>query len=131
MNEEIQIKLINGYQFNLLQNFKILNRQYNIFLFGIFLKPIHQFSLLWSSLREQNSQWLTLEARLVRFWIQYFTLQEYQRGIGTRQPLYDSINRSGRTLKDKCPPEDVTDIQRMLIELKTKWNTVCSKSVDR
>ncbi|KAJ8305391.1 hypothetical protein KUTeg_015936 [Tegillarca granosa] len=57
--------------------------------------------------------------------------REFQRGLGTRQPLYDSINRAGRALKDKCPPDDVPEIQRMWNELKSRWNAVCGKSVDR
>ena len=57
--------------------------------------------------------------------------KEFQRGLGTRQPIYDSVCRSGRTLKEKCPSEDVPKIQQMLTELKGKWNALCGMSVDR
>lgn len=57
--------------------------------------------------------------------------KEFQRSLGTRQPLYDSVNRGGRALKDKCPPDDVPEIQKMLTELKSQWNSLCGKSVDR
>ncbi|OWF34915.1 Dystonin [Mizuhopecten yessoensis] len=57
--------------------------------------------------------------------------KDFQRSLGTHQPLYDSVNRGGRALKDKCPPDDVPEIQKMLTELKAQWNNLCGKSVDR
>ena len=59
------------------------------------------------------------------------TFQEFQRRLGSKQPVYDGVNKAGRTLKDRCPSDDMPTIQAMLTELKTRWNSVCSKSVDR
>lgn len=63
--------------------------------------------------------------------INIIVFQEFQRSLGSKQPVYDSVTRSGRNLKDKCPKEDVPILQQMLMELKNKWNSVCAKSVDR
>ncbi|KAK7099742.1 hypothetical protein V1264_022800 [Littorina saxatilis] len=57
--------------------------------------------------------------------------KEFQRRLGGKQPVYDGVNKAGRTLKDRCPGDDVPTIQAMLTELKSRWNSVCGKSVDR
>ena len=57
--------------------------------------------------------------------------KEFQRALGTKQPQYDTVNRLGRVLKDKCPKADAPVIQSMLTDIKNKWNNVCGKSVDR
>ena len=58
-------------------------------------------------------------------------LQDFQRALGAKQPLYDNIVRSGRGLRDKSNPTDTKTINGMLTDLKDKWDLVCSKSVDR
>ncbi|KAL8599003.1 hypothetical protein ACOMHN_006812 [Nucella lapillus] len=57
--------------------------------------------------------------------------KEFQRHLGSKQPVYDGVNKTGRTVKERCPGDDMPTIQAMLTELKTRWNSVCSKSVDR
>ena len=64
-------------------------------------------------------------------WLICLTFQEFQRRLGSKQPVYDGVNKAGRTLKDRCPSDDMPTIQAMLTELKSRWNSVCSKSVDR
>lgn len=36
-----------------------------------------------------------------------------------------------QALKDKAPKSDEIPLREMMTELKTKWTTVCAKSVDR
>lgn len=57
--------------------------------------------------------------------------RDFQRTLGSKQPAYDAVNRSGRRLKEKAPKTDVPVIQDMLNELKNKWNSICAHSVDR
>lgn len=57
--------------------------------------------------------------------------KEFQRTLGSKQISYDGTMKSGRILKDKCPKQDIQLLQNMMDELKTRWNKVCSKSVDR
>uniref|UniRef100_T1D235 Putative microtubule-actin cross-linking factor n=1 Tax=Cupiennius salei TaxID=6928 RepID=T1D235_CUPSA len=57
--------------------------------------------------------------------------KEFQRTLGSKQITYDATMKSGRILKDRCPKQDVQLLQNMMNELKTRWNKVCSKSVDR
>ena len=57
--------------------------------------------------------------------------KEFQRTLGAKQPAFDSVNRLGRSLKDKAPKHDGPIIQEMLNELKNKWNLLCNGSVDR
>ncbi|XP_054709316.1 LOW QUALITY PROTEIN: microtubule-actin cross-linking factor 1, isoforms 1/2/3/4/5-like [Uloborus diversus] len=57
--------------------------------------------------------------------------KEFQRSLGAKQVTYDSTVKIGRTLKDKCPKQEVQLIQDMMDQLKSRWNKVCSRSVDR
>lgn len=57
--------------------------------------------------------------------------KEFQRALGSKQGSYDSTMKCGRTLKDKAPRSDVPILQEMIDELKSRWNSVCAKSVDR
>ena len=57
--------------------------------------------------------------------------KEFQRMLGAKQPAFDNVSRMGRRLKDKSPKPDIPVIQEMLNELKSKWNNICTKSVDR
>ena len=57
--------------------------------------------------------------------------QEFQKSLGAKQPVYDNVCRTGRSLKDRCPEPDTPVIEKMVTDLKHKWNNVCGKSVDR
>ena len=57
--------------------------------------------------------------------------KEFQRILGAKQATYDATMKLGRSLKDKAPRADVPVLQEMLDELKSRWNSVCAKSVDR
>lgn len=57
--------------------------------------------------------------------------KEFQKALGAKQSAYDSTMKCGKQLKDKAPKPDEPVIRQMLGELKSKWTTVCSKSVDR
>ena len=57
--------------------------------------------------------------------------KEFQRMLGAKQPTLDSVVRLGRNLKDRSPKPDHPVLQEMINELKTKWNSICAKSVDR
>ena len=45
--------------------------------------------------------------------------------------LFDTVNRLGHNLKEKCPKEEIPVIQDMLNQLKQHWTSICSKSIDR
>lgn len=57
--------------------------------------------------------------------------RDFQRALSGKQSAYDSTMRCGKTLKDKAPKTDEPQLRQMMNELKEKWNTVCSKAVDR
>ena len=57
--------------------------------------------------------------------------KDFQRNLGAKQPAFDNVMRTGRSIKDKCPKPDAPVIQDMMTALKNKWNAVCAKSVDR
>uniref|UniRef100_A0A8D9ALE4 Dystonin n=1 Tax=Cacopsylla melanoneura TaxID=428564 RepID=A0A8D9ALE4_9HEMI len=57
--------------------------------------------------------------------------RDFQRALSGKQGAYDSTMRCGKTLKDKAPKTDEPQLRQMMNELKEKWNTVCSKAVDR
>lgn len=57
--------------------------------------------------------------------------REIQKELNTKQNIYDTIVRNGKTLKDKAPKTDEPNLREMLNELKSKWSSVCSKSIDR
>lgn len=57
--------------------------------------------------------------------------QEFQRALSAKQSTYDNTMKTGKQLKDKAPKGDEPTLKQMLNELKNKWTTVCSKSVDR
>jgi len=43
----------------------------------------------------------------------------------------DGIVRMGRSLKDKAPHSDHQALHDAIVQLKTKWSSLCSKAVDR
>ncbi|GBM86483.1 Dystonin [Araneus ventricosus] len=57
--------------------------------------------------------------------------KEFQRSLGSKQPIFDGTMKLGRNLKEKCPKSDVPVLQDMMDDLKNKWNNVCAKSVDK
>lgn len=57
--------------------------------------------------------------------------QEFQKALSGKQSAYDNVMKTGKHLKDKAPKTDEPIIRDMLSELKTKWNSVCHKSVER
>ncbi|KAH3698995.1 hypothetical protein DPMN_073941 [Dreissena polymorpha] len=57
--------------------------------------------------------------------------KEFQKSLGSKQPVYDNVNRTGRSLKERSPDQDMPVLDRMLSDLKHRWNNVCGKSVDR
>lgn len=57
--------------------------------------------------------------------------REFQRALSGKQATYDSTMRMGKALKERAPKADEPHLRQMIAELKEKWNSVCSKSVDR
>lgn len=59
-------------------------------------------------------------------------LQEFQKALGSKQPIYDTTVRSGRAMRDKAQlPADTQKLDNLLGEVRDKWDTVCGKSVER
>lgn len=63
----------------------------------------------------------------------YFpTVQEFQKALGSKQPVYDTTVRSGRAMRDKAQlPADTQKLDHLVGEVRDKWDTVCGKSVER
>ncbi|XP_044737986.1 dystonin isoform X15 [Chrysoperla carnea] len=57
--------------------------------------------------------------------------REFQRALSSKQSNYDTTMKLGKQLKEKAPKTDEAQLKQQLIELKNKWTSVCSKSVDR
>ncbi|XP_060545227.1 dystonin isoform X22 [Pantherophis guttatus] len=58
--------------------------------------------------------------------------KEFQKSLGAKHSVYDTTNRSGRSLKEKTSlADDTLKLDDMLSELRDKWDTVCGKSVER
>uniref|UniRef100_A0A8D0BYN7 Dystonin n=1 Tax=Salvator merianae TaxID=96440 RepID=A0A8D0BYN7_SALMN len=58
--------------------------------------------------------------------------KEFQKALGAKHSVYDTTNRSGRSLKEKTTlADDSLKLDDMLSELRDKWDTVCGKSVER
>jgi dystonin len=57
--------------------------------------------------------------------------KEFQRTLGAKQPTYDGVVRNGKLVKDRAPKTDEPTLKQMMSDLKTKWQSVCNKSVDR
>uniref|UniRef100_A0A8C7L2F3 Microtubule actin crosslinking factor 1 n=1 Tax=Oncorhynchus kisutch TaxID=8019 RepID=A0A8C7L2F3_ONCKI len=57
---------------------------------------------------------------------------EFQKALGSKQPVYDTTVRSGKAMRDKATlPEDTQKLDHLLGEVRDKWDTVCGKSVER
>lgn len=57
--------------------------------------------------------------------------REFQRALSGKQATYDATMRAGKAVKDRAPKTDEPELRQMMNDLKEKWNSVCSKSVDR
>ena len=57
--------------------------------------------------------------------------KDFQRALGAKQPALDLVIRRGKMLKDKAPKSDSPILQEMINQLKTKWNALCGRSVDK
>ncbi|XP_050437249.1 dystonin isoform X15 [Adelges cooleyi] len=57
--------------------------------------------------------------------------RDVQRALSAKQATYDSTMRMGKALKEKAPKSDEQPLNKMINELKEKWNLVCTKTVDR
>lgn len=59
-------------------------------------------------------------------------LQEFQKSLGSKQPVYDTTVRSGKAMRDKATlSADTQKLDNLLGEVRDKWDTVCGKSVER
>uniref|UniRef100_A0A8C7UP51 Microtubule actin crosslinking factor 1 n=1 Tax=Oncorhynchus mykiss TaxID=8022 RepID=A0A8C7UP51_ONCMY len=59
-------------------------------------------------------------------------IREFQKALGSKQPVYDTTVRSGKAMRDKATlPEDTQKLDHLLGEVRDKWDTVCGKSVER
>ncbi|XP_039176249.1 dystonin isoform X36 [Crotalus tigris] len=102
-------------------------------------KRAKQFHEAWIKLTE----WLddsekTLDAELEiandpgKIKMQLAQHKEFQKALGAKHSMYDTTNRSGRSLKEKTSlADDSLKLDDMLSELRDKWDTVCGKSVER
>ncbi|XP_053274077.1 LOW QUALITY PROTEIN: microtubule-actin cross-linking factor 1, isoforms 6/7-like, partial [Pleuronectes platessa] len=64
--------------------------------------------------------------------IQLTKHKEFQKALGSKQPVYDTTVRSGRAMRDKAQlPADTQRLDHLVGEVRDKWDTVCGKSVER
>ncbi|XP_077362461.1 microtubule-actin cross-linking factor 1 isoform X5 [Festucalex cinctus] len=58
--------------------------------------------------------------------------KEFQKALGSKQPVYDTTVRSGWAMRDKAQlPADTQKLDHLVGEIRDKWDTVCGKSVER
>ncbi|RVE66772.1 hypothetical protein OJAV_G00110710 [Oryzias javanicus] len=58
--------------------------------------------------------------------------KEFQKALGSKQPVYDTTVRSGKAMRDKAQlPADQQKLDHLVGEVRDKWDTVCGKSVER
>lgn len=53
----------------------------------------------------------TIKAQIIKH-------REFQRSLGAKQPIYDGVNRMGRSMKDKSPEPDRPEIIHSLTRPK-------------
>uniref|UniRef100_A0A8C1UKZ2 Microtubule actin crosslinking factor 1 n=1 Tax=Cyprinus carpio TaxID=7962 RepID=A0A8C1UKZ2_CYPCA len=64
--------------------------------------------------------------------IQLAKHKDFQKSLGSKQPVYDTTVRSGKAMRDKATlPADTQKLDNLLGEVRDKWDTVCGKSVER
>lgn len=62
----------------------------------------------------------------------FLRVQEFQKALGSKQPVYDTTVRSGKAMRDKAQlPADTQKLDHLVGEVRDKWDTVCGKSVER
>ncbi|CAB1321065.1 unnamed protein product, partial [Coregonus sp. 'balchen'] len=51
--------------------------------------------------------------------------KEFQKALGSKQPVYDTTVRSGKAMRDKATlPEDTQKLDHLLGEVRDKWDTL-------
>ncbi|XP_068926771.1 dystonin isoform X20 [Petaurus breviceps papuanus] len=102
-------------------------------------KRAKQFHEAWSKLMEwleESEKSLDSELEIAndpdKIKTQLTQHKEFQKALGAKHSVYDTTNRTGRSLKEKTSlTDDNLKLDDMLSELRDKWDTICGKSVER
>ncbi|XP_060225826.1 dystonin isoform X15 [Meriones unguiculatus] len=102
-------------------------------------KRAKQFHEAWSKLMEwleESEKSLDSELEIAndpdKIKTQLAQHKEFQKSLGGKHSVYDTTNRTGRSLKEKTSlADDSLKLDNMLSELRDKWDTICGKSVER
>ncbi|XP_044531853.1 dystonin isoform X1 [Gracilinanus agilis] len=102
-------------------------------------KRAKQFHEAWSKLMEwleESEKTLDSELEIAndpdKIKTQLAQHKEFQKALGAKHSVYDTTNRTGRSLKEKTSlTDDNLKLDDMLSELRDKWDTICGKSVER
>ncbi|XP_055119424.1 dystonin isoform X25 [Symphalangus syndactylus] len=102
-------------------------------------KRAKQFHEAWSKLMEwleESEKSLDSELEIAndpdKIKTQLAQHKEFQKSLGAKHAVYDTTNRTGRSLKEKTSlADDNLKLDDMLSELRDKWDTICGKSVER
>ncbi|XP_055964957.1 dystonin isoform X2 [Sorex fumeus] len=102
-------------------------------------KRAKQFYEAWSKLMEwleESEKSLDSELEIAndphKIKTQLAQHKEFQKSLGAKHSVYDTTNRTGRSLKEKTTlADDNLKLDDMLSELRDKWDTICGKSVER
>ncbi|XP_035315342.1 dystonin isoform X9 [Cricetulus griseus] len=102
-------------------------------------KRAKQFHEAWSKLMEwleESEKSLDSELEIAndpdKIKAQLAQHKEFQKSLGGKHSVYDTTNRTGRSLKEKTTlADDNLKLDNMLSELRDKWDTICGKSVER
>ncbi|KAM6186016.1 dystonin isoform 4-T4 [Rhynchocyon petersi] len=102
-------------------------------------KRAKQFHEAWSKLMEwleESEKALDSELEIAndpdKIKTQLAQHKEFQKSLGAKHSVYDTTNRTGRSLKEKTSlADDNLKLDDMLSELRDKWDTICGKSVER
>ncbi|XP_006835798.1 PREDICTED: dystonin isoform X2 [Chrysochloris asiatica] len=102
-------------------------------------KRAKQFHEAWSKLMEwleESEKSLDSELEIAndpdKIKTQLTQHKDFQKSLGAKHSVYDTTNRTGRSLKEKTSlADDNLKLDDMLSELRDKWDTICGKSVER
>ncbi|XP_074847226.1 dystonin isoform X11 [Carettochelys insculpta] len=102
-------------------------------------KRTKQFHEAWNKLMtwlEESEKLLDSELEIAndpdKIKMQLTQHKEFQKSLGAKHSVYDTTNRTGRSLKEKTSlADDNLKLDDMLSELRDKWDTICGKSVER
>uniref|UniRef100_A0A452I8R1 Uncharacterized protein n=1 Tax=Gopherus agassizii TaxID=38772 RepID=A0A452I8R1_9SAUR len=102
-------------------------------------KRTKQFHEAWNKLMawlEESEKSLDSELEIAndpdKIKLQLTQHKEFQKSLGAKHSVYDTTNRTGRSLKEKTSlADDNLKLDDMLSELRDKWDTICGKSVER